>query len=81
MIQALAMLPPVGPENCILAFADLWDNGHSKESFDRKVHLDLESRPGPYQVQFSAATTNASGDSIPAPADGKLQGLQVLVTK
>ena len=75
------MQPPVRPENCVLAIADLRDNGHSKESFDRKVHLDLESRPGPYQVQFSAATTNASGEPIPPPADGKSQGLRVLVER
>jgi len=75
------MQPPVGPENCVLAISNFLDNGHSKESFDRKVHLDLESRPGPYQVQFSAATTNASGEPIPAASAQKCQGLRVLVAE
>lgn len=35
------------PENFVLAIADLWDNGHFKESFYRRVHMDLESRSGP----------------------------------
>ena len=46
------MQPPVGPENCVLAISNFCDNGHSKESFDRRVHLDLESRPGPIRFSF-----------------------------